>query len=1171
MSILRVLITCVEIFVFGMGLSISAVYAQEQWPVLEGVDGWPEITSDAETMEVSGMAEPEGRQRVSMRLNGWWFRKTGNDGAWEQIMVPDTWRQAGAPHHRWYARRFTIPQVFSEKRLFIEFGAVRLYAEVFLNGRRVGSHAGGFTPFRLDVTESARVGSVNTLVVYVKDDTYAKHGAGLYHQVGVTDMIRGSEDSAEGGIWQDVYLKSVPPVHVSDIYVRTSTRRQLLEATITVRNDGPVESRIQLMPSLHEWPDGAPAKLQLSVLNGSVPPGGSRTFEVWQTWSDPKLWSPENPNLYWLQTALIANSVADTQQDSSRVRFGFREFWIDGPDFYLNGVRTRLRGDSDPAKSAREPFMWRKDFVRRLMQIMKQEIGLNAFRIVATLAPPTIFNAADEVGILLINQSSFWSLGKRWYRNGGDRLMENTRREYEEWIKRDRNHPSVVLWDAENEMLRNDMEDWEWASRLTDFIRPWDNTRPIIHSGSGATHPSMPVYHIHHHENYSALYAAYNRRRDKPLLAGEYWVGGRSGERRLTTGEEFFSYDDYLRRSALLWKERMDEQRVNGLAGIMPYYWMNGWGSRLLCPLPDVPLDWPDPTAPGIKPAEPPWFFHPREWNLPGPEYVLFPEVADAFRSGLSPLHVAFRENSGNYYSEEALRKTIVVSNDLETGRDLTLRWQLHDSDHIVQKGESRQRIKAGDQWVFSLNLPMPQTQHSRHLRLHTEVRSDGGHSSSDDLTVSLYPEYTRSLPTLSQDIGIFDPAGSLEPVVKQAQGRVQIIPDLLTSTLPDILLIGESVEPAVLKNAGQRLIAHIRNGGRMLLLQQETAPDWFDAGLDMHQVPPVQTHNEFRHFEFDGEEKAVYQSRYGVVHSPAHPVMRGIPDAMLRWWRFGDGRIADDILVRPQAREQITTPNMRSILGGTRREYSSLLEVMYGSGVMLYSQLELLDNYQIDPAATLLLHNLMTYLQDWQPLQPAANILGIGLENTGILENWVTSVDQFPDVFLDYRAMIIGSDVQPSTQQLERVDDFVRAGGIVFYTPGGILPPHLAERVEIVEPDTIPSILHIRRYSAVISGFNSFECEYWTVPPVHKVMRMQQEPQVGGLLQAGAVAHTNWGRGKQLDHQNYRSLGLALVEFPAGQGSYIISQLSLPEADNYQARAVYAAIFTNLGIKLPE
>jgi hypothetical protein len=1159
-------------FMFWMFSSSQSVCAQDPWPVLEGIEAWPEIMREAETLIASKTALPEGNLRQSMRLNGWWNRKTGDDGPWERVMVPDVWHQTGAPHHKWYVRRFTVPSVFSGKRLIIEFGAIRQYAEVFLNGQRMGTHAGGFTPFRLDVTETAYTGSVNTLVIYVKDDTYAKHGNRVYHQVGVSDIIRGGADSAEGGIWQDVRLLGLPAVHVSDIFVRTSTRRNMLEATITVRNDGDEASDITIAPSVLVWPDATPVSLQVPALYGSVPPGGERAFELRHLWPNPRLWSPDHPHLYRLQTNVSAESESGLLQDSSSVRFGFREFWIDGANFYLNGVRTRLRGDSDPVGSAREPFLWRSDFTRRLMQIMKKDIGLNALRIHATTGPPAIFDAADEVGVLLINQSSIWSLGKRWYHRGGERLLENTRIEFEAWIKRDRNHPSVVIWDAENEMIRNDMNEWDWVRRLPGYIRPFDETRPIIHSGSGGCHPSMSVYHIHHHENYSALYDAYNRNRDKPMLAGEYWVGGRNGERRLTSGEEFFSYNDYLQRSALLWKERMDEQRVNGLAGIMPYYWMSNWGSRLLLPLPSgPPIQWPDPTAPEIKPSEAPWFLHLKDWELPGSEYKMFPEVADAFRLGLSPLHVAFKENSGNYYAGEVLKKTAVVSNDLETGRELTVAWQLMDGDNILQRDAHRQWVNAGDQWTLPLEIIMPETSQAKNLNLHTSVVSDDQYESHDELIVSLYPMNTRALPALTRRIGIFDPAGSLKPMLEQAGDHYRVVHDLKTNEFPDILIIGEHVNPAVVEDAGARLRNYVRDGGRLLLMQQESAPDWLNAGLDIFEVPSIQSHNEFRLFDFGEVEKAVFQSRYAVVHSPAHPVLQGIPDGILRWWRSGDGRIADDILVRPKTREQTALHNMRSILGGARREYSSLLEVMPGDGVALYSQLELMDNYQIDPAATRLLHNMLTYMQEWQPLQSTAGVVSVGIEHAGALEPWMTSLDNFPDAIPSCRALLIGPAVRMTVQQVDAVDRFVKEGGVAFYTPGAPLPLPLARKVQVVEPDTVATILNIRRYSNIISGFNSFDCEHWTVPPVSMVMRLQSEPATGGLLQAGAVDHTNRGNGRQIDHLNYRTLGLALVEFPTGRGSYIISQLPLPEADNYQACAVYAAIFTNLGIKLPE
>ena len=87
---MKILISCAGIMLFILLSSVFSVRAQEHWPVLEGLEEWREIVNDAETMDVSDTAKPDGHLRVSMRLNGWWFRKAGNDSAWERIMVMAT-------------------------------------------------------------------------------------------------------------------------------------------------------------------------------------------------------------------------------------------------------------------------------------------------------------------------------------------------------------------------------------------------------------------------------------------------------------------------------------------------------------------------------------------------------------------------------------------------------------------------------------------------------------------------------------------------------------------------------------------------------------------------------------------------------------------------------------------------------------------------------------------------------------------------------------------------------------------------------------------------------------------------------------------------------------------------------------------------------------------------
>jgi hypothetical protein len=1150
-----------------LGCLVMARPTQAQWPTMEGLAAWQDITRSAADLEVTPVAALEGDIRLNMRLNGQWSQKIGNDGNWEDVLVPDSWTSNGAPHHRWLARRFEMPREFADKQCLLEFQAVRMYAEVFLNGQKIGSHAGAYTPFTLDATAAARPGEVNTLLVYVKDESYALDGDKLLHQVAVTGLIPPKSPLyARGGIWQDVVLRGVNPVHVSDVYIKTSTRNQTLQAIITLRNDGASTQSVTVNSEILPWPASDPDELSLTAQQATLAPGAEQTVELTQSWSEAKLWSPEHPYLYLFRTTL------NDDGDVSDTRFGFREFWIDGPDFYLNGTKVRLRGNSHLDLHTNDPMQWRDDFAHRYLQVLKDQLGLNSFRVHNAIGAPSIFKAADEIGLLLIDQSSVWSRGKSYYRRGGQDFLDNTKAEFAEWIKRDRNHPSVVLWDAENEMIRNDMKDWDWTRQLDGFIRPHDDTRPIIHSGAGGCNEEQTVYHVHHHENYTAVYDAWQQRNDKPLIAGEYWVGGRNGERRLISGEEFTDYPDYLQKMATLYKTQMDEQRVRGIAGIMPFNWLFGWGGQFFEPLEGQPeIAWPDVTDQGPNPKTAPAYLRLQQWNLSGPEYRLNEDFAKAFRAGLSPIHVGFRENAGNYFSKETLEKHIVVSNDSEKPQQLTLNWSLRQNLDIIEQERLSEKVQPGEQWVIPLEFKLPGKGTPEHMTLSATVMQSGRIQAQDDVALTIYPERARRAPDMRRSLGVFDPVGSLSGVLENLKGSVVKLENLSALEGIEALVLGEGIPENTLTASGDVLRQFVRAGGRLLALRQETAPDWLAAPLDLYVTQDLTSLNDFNIFAQEGQ-KAVYQSRYAVVHSPGHPALRSIPDPMLKWWRAGDGRLADDILLRRKSADQTVNMNMRSILGGSRREYSSLYEIMPGDGVAVLCQLHLADNYGVDPAATQLLHNLLIYLQQDRPVDAEQQVAAAGFADLGGLTRWVTDLGELEDQSLPrYAAVLVGPGQIMNKEIEQRLYDYARKGGVVMLTPGAKLPRPVKDNVLVSTPEETPSICMVMQGSPRISGFNSWDFEHWSLPPAAGVMNVREGANIGGVLTVGNVRHTSSGSGRQLDHENYKHLGFGLVEFRVEKGAYIVSQIPIPEAGNYQGLAVYSALWTNFGAKVGE
>ena len=275
---------------------------------------------------------------------------------WGAIRVPSKWKQVwgdeaadafGYPcewskaHRAWYRRTFTAPESRPGTRLKLQFGGVLVCCEVVVKGQSVGRHLGGVTPFEVDITDAVRPGAENTLALYVvnEDAVYINRPRSRYdHTARAPVYYFYSQSSAS--LWRDVFLLTRPTVSLDCVAVRTSFRRREIEADVDVRNEGAADVAAGIAPTVGSL-DGQ-GVLTLGSAPADLKAGASTRVHLQKPWPDAHLWSPEDPHLYRLHTKVSAgNALLDEQYE----RFGFREFWIEGQSFYLNGRKLALFGD----------------------------------------------------------------------------------------------------------------------------------------------------------------------------------------------------------------------------------------------------------------------------------------------------------------------------------------------------------------------------------------------------------------------------------------------------------------------------------------------------------------------------------------------------------------------------------------------------------------------------------------------------------------------------------------------------------------------------------------------------------------------------------------------------------------------------------------------------------
>jgi hypothetical protein len=411
-------------------------------------------------------------------LEAGWFRP-GAEGFDRKIVVPFPWESelsgihdtSGKSQIGWYRRSFRVPDDFpKDQRVWLRFEAVDWRADVWLNGRRVGEHEGGYTPFELDATPLLLThGAENVLVVRAYDPTDPSLPTGK--QVGWY--------TTTSGIWQTVWLEARPRVDLRGFTVRTTIEPP--QAEIAVEVAGAVPDG--WMAEVHS-DDPAIGLVSAPVeprANGSA--GGGRATIVVPV-RDPMLWTPETPHLYDITLKL---KDSDGQPiDTVQTYFGLRTISrgkLPGEDFeriLLNGKPIYLRGALDQSFNPKGIYTAPSDaFLKNDIAFAKQ-CGLNFLRIHIKPDEPRRLYWADRLGMLIMED-----MPNTWRQNA--RAREAWEKTLREVVARDRNHPAIFAWVDFNETwglgrpedYKASTDTQDWVKRMVALTRQLDPTRLV--------------------------------------------------------------------------------------------------------------------------------------------------------------------------------------------------------------------------------------------------------------------------------------------------------------------------------------------------------------------------------------------------------------------------------------------------------------------------------------------------------------------------------------------------------------------------------------------------------------------------------------------------------------------------------------------------------------------
>ena len=427
---------------------------------------------------VAGLFPLEGSGRVIYNFNqGWRFHrgdvqgaeaKSFNDKEWEVVCAPHTAmlvpsEASGCRNYQgvvWYRKHFTVPADMKGKDITVYFEAIMGKQEVYVNGILVQKHLGGYLPITVHLTgndlSDLNFQAGDTCLIAVKADNSDDKSYPPGKKQTQLDF------AYHGGMYRDVWLIGTSPVHITDanemnqvagggiflhydkiseksaeVFINVNVKREDSPQP-SLRREGAVTTEVMAKIKTAEGKLVKTIKQKLSLKNGE-----DKTAILSTTLKNPHLWSPEDPYLYNVEITVSPQGGMKGERDGGLIRMGIRKaefrgkdgFWLNGKPYgqLIGGNRHQdfaLVGNAMPNSQ-----QWRD--ARRL-----KDAGMNIIRAAHYPQDPSFMDALDELGIFIIVPTpgwQYWNKDAYW----AELVHENTR----QIIRRDRNHPSVLMWE----------------------------------------------------------------------------------------------------------------------------------------------------------------------------------------------------------------------------------------------------------------------------------------------------------------------------------------------------------------------------------------------------------------------------------------------------------------------------------------------------------------------------------------------------------------------------------------------------------------------------------------------------------------------------------------------------------------------------------------------------
>lgn len=397
---------------------------------------------------------------------------------WEKVSVPhcfnDDEKFKFYTGNTWYTRKFQLNELEQGKKCFVRFEAVFYKSTVYINGKQVGMHEGGYTPFEFDITELLVANSQNVITVKVDNswNEFSIPGSKPLPKEG--DQLTYSLFFPwinYGGIIRSVALIERSETFIKNIKIEAEPDLATGFATLKISTfvvNAPADSK--MLPTMNISYKGTPLKLRWKVVESKQITDNIQRITTTTTIpaKQVNLWSVNYPNLYKAQVVFAV--------DTFSTNFGVRKIEIKGTKFLLNGEPLYFAGANRvseyPGEGSKDPM----HILEKDLQLMK-EGNMILSRIAHYPVNTELLEWADKNGMLIISEAGNWQMTESQMANPV--IREKYKQQAQEMIERDWNHPCVIAYSVGNEYKSLSPEGIAWTKDMIDFTRSIDTTRKL--------------------------------------------------------------------------------------------------------------------------------------------------------------------------------------------------------------------------------------------------------------------------------------------------------------------------------------------------------------------------------------------------------------------------------------------------------------------------------------------------------------------------------------------------------------------------------------------------------------------------------------------------------------------------------------------------------------------